>query len=89
MRIQKTPEIMLEVTTRVVQGLLASGHFTREPERSGAHGQYEPTVMRVAHGEHFLDVGVANRDATCAVHQAISIAEEIIDQLNMDFFEEE
>ena len=66
----------LEIATKVLQGLLASGHYTR-----GDKGDGLPGVITEDLGREWRDTIYCKRNITVAVSDALDIASELLRQI--------
>ena len=78
----KTKDEVLKVALPILQGLLASGHFTfPEPDNSTDSSK----IQSNDNGEDWKnDEAFAKRYTSLAVESALDLAHELIDQIELD-----
>ena len=75
-------EYRVTVAVPILQGLLATGHFTNPiiDEKNGER----PRVKRIDLGETFAEDGYARRKMSVAILTALNLAKELIDQTELE-----
>lgn len=69
----------LKVATSILQGLLASGHYTRPENDVESVG-----ILRVDNGEDWKGI-YACKNSAMAIEDALKLTNEFLKQLNLDF----
>ena len=86
MKNNPTEAQLLYAALPILQGLLASGHYT---EPKGENPRDEPVVHRIDNGKEWKggDDGIqlyAKRNSACAVIDAVDLADELLRQVKIE-----
>lgn len=72
----KTPtKTIIDIALPIMQGLLASGHFTAPPDENG-----DPDVLKCDVGKDWVDLGLSRRFHSKVVSASLSLAVELIEE---------
>lgn len=75
-------EYRVTVAVPILQGLLATGHFTNAI--NDAKNGERPHVKRIDLGETFAEDGFCRRKMSVAVMTALNLAKELVDQTELE-----
>ncbi len=69
----------LECCTRILQGLLSSGHYTSPPDTSEEMGD----IKKYDHGKDWKSADMRRRQESYAILSALDLADELFDALKI------